>query len=76
MPDSKKVARGALRSKTVWFGTALAVLGFVQQSLPDMQAQIPEQLYGWVAMAIGAVVVGLRYVTGETLEDKGDDRRL
>lgn len=68
--------QGAARSWTVWAGTAIAVLGFVQSQLPSLQAQIPEAAYGWINMAIGAVMIGLRFRTSESLADKaytGDD---
>lgn len=65
--------RGSLWSKTVWFGFALAALGYAQASRDDVQAYVnllPEELRPFVWPTIGFIVVWLRFVTTQPLEQK------
>ena len=59
-----------LKSKTVLFGSILAVLGGLQAALPDLQAFLSPAVYGYVTSAIGVIVIILRSVTSVPLEDK------
>lgn len=51
------------QSKTMWFSIALSIFGAVDVLLPQVRDQIPPDYYGWIVMAIGVTVAGLRVVT-------------
>lgn len=65
--------KGALVSKTAWFGLALAVLGALQQYADLFKAVLPEKYYGAFMSVVGVVVLALRFMTGTSLEDKVSD---
>ena len=50
-------------SKTIWFSTALVILGAVQQFLPQLEGVIPPSLYGYSFFAVGVISAVLRTVT-------------
>ena len=50
-------------SKTIWFSTALAVLGAVQQFLPQLVGVISPSVYGYTLLAAGVISAVLRTVT-------------
>lgn len=56
------------KSKTIWFSTALTILGIVQQLggvLP-----IPAEYQGLFFAAVGLVTAGLRFITTKALSEK------
>lgn len=53
------------KSKTVWFGLAVGVLGAIQTTLQT--APIPEPWGGLVLAGIGAAIVALRAVTTQPI---------
>lgn len=59
-----------LKSKTLVFGFLVTVLGAVQTYLPNVQALFDPVTYGVVTAAIGVLVIVLRAVTTQPLEDK------
>jgi hypothetical protein len=59
---------GAFKSKTVWFGLAVAVLSWAQSVLGSSGLS-PEQV-GPIGTIIGAAIVWLRAVTSVPLEHK------
>lgn len=63
-------AKGAMRSKTMWFSLALVVLGVVYDNFSYIQNIIDPRLYGVCLIFIGIVVAVLRFVTTMPLEDK------
>jgi hypothetical protein len=65
----KDAIKGGFKSKTIWFGTAVTILGIVQSTIPTL-ALTPTQT-GLVGMAIGIVVVILRAITSDSLSEKG-----
>jgi len=58
----------ALKSKTVNFGLLLSILGVVQLNLPSLQ--LDPKVNAYLTMAVGIVVVVLRYITTKPLSDK------
>ena len=58
------------KSKTMYFGSALIVLGGLQSFLPSLEGFIKPELYGQLVSAIGLVVMLLRTVTNQPLSDK------
>ena len=66
----RRRAKGAMRSKTMWFSVALVVLGVVYDNFSYIENLIPPRLYGVLLIFIGVVVALLRFVTTLPLEDK------
>lgn len=62
--------RGALKSKTIWLGTSVSMLGYFQQR-EDLITQIVGTRHsGLIILAIGALVIVLRAVTTQSLADR------
>lgn len=61
---------GAARSKTVYLGLALAVLGAVQANIDVFSAYLTPAHQGLLTMGVGVAVVALRWVTTEGLDEK------
>ena len=61
---------GALKSKTVWLGTALIILTEVATYMPEFQELITPDVYGGIVKAIGLAVIILRVVTTKPLAEK------
>lgn len=66
----RRTARGAMRSKTMWFSLALVVLGVVYDNFSYVENLIDPRLYGVLLISIGIVVAVLRFITTMPLEDK------
>lgn len=52
-----------IKSKTNWFGIALALFAGVQQYLPQLQADLSSSTYNLILFGAGVGVVVLRQVT-------------
>lgn len=65
----KNKLKGALKSRTVWFGMAVAALSWLQQALPGMEGLSPVGVT-IVGTLVSAGIVALRAVTVEPLENK------
>lgn len=61
---------GFLKSKTVWFGTAVTILGGIQVFLPNVKELIQPEMYGQIMSAIGLVIIILRSITSQPLSEK------
>ena len=59
-----------LKSKTMLFAVALAVLGAVQASTDVFAQFLSPQLYGIFTVVVGVAVAVLRVVTTQPLSDK------
>lgn len=61
-------------SKTVWFGLAVALLGYFQTARADIDAMIValhmEVLKPFLWPAVGTAVVVLRFITTQPLDKK------
>lgn len=66
---SRTLAKKGTKSKTVWFGTALSVLGVVQMFTPEI-ASLIEPHGGLFTSAVGFAVILLRAITNSSLADK------
>jgi len=62
------MGKGALKSKTIWFGHAIAVLGIVQLNLDLFD--LTKNQSGMIFVGIAIATYGLRFVTTNALEDK------
>ena len=62
--------RGALRSKTVWVGLGLSLMGVVQANEAVFQQYLTPEAQGWLTVGVGAVVVVLRFLTTLPLDEK------
>ena len=66
----RKIMRSALRSKTIWLGLLLVILGALYDNFSYLQSIIHPQWYGIILVAIGVAVAILRFITTMPLEDK------
>jgi hypothetical protein len=64
--------KGALKSKTVWFGMAVAALSWLQQFVGTLEGLSPEQV-SLIGTGIGSIVIWLRLVTNVSLTEKGKE---
>lgn len=58
------------KSKTIWFGGAVAVFGAAETYLPQMQGVIPDGWYGPILAFVGITTAVLRFATTEAIADK------
>lgn len=63
---------GAIKSKTVWFGFIVSIVGFLQAQTDFFKAILPEKYYGYFVSALGVAVIALRFVTSQSIEDKSN----
>lgn len=68
--EVKNTAKGALRSKTIWFAIALAIFGAVLATLPLLEEEISPIWYGVITMFISVIVAVLRVFTTVPLGSK------
>lgn len=66
----RRRARGAMRSKTMWFSLALVILGVVYDNFSYVSNLIDPRLYGVLLILIGITVAVLRFVTTQSLDDR------
>ena len=64
----KKSLIGSTKSKTVWFGAALSLLGLLQANVASFN--LSPQTQGLVITVIGGAVIVLRAITTGGLADK------
>lgn len=66
--------RGALKSWTVWANglllMALPFLPVLQDSLPQLQAYLPENFYKWAMLGVLVGNIALRFKTTTSLAEK------
>jgi len=65
-----EAAKGAVKSKTVWLGLALAVFGFLQTQDSVIGQFVSEKAMGVINMGFGLAVIVLRFLTTMPLSDK------
>lgn len=61
--------KGALKSRTIWFGMAVAALSWLQQALPGVEGLSSEGV-AIVGTLLSVGIMALRAVTVEPLENK------
>lgn len=61
---------GILKSKTMWFAMALAVLGVFEQSSGLIRQMVGEANFGAVMTGISVAIAVLRVITTQPLSDK------
>lgn len=66
---SRTLAKKGRKSKTVWFGAALSVLGIAQSFTPEISALI-EPHGGTFTTIVGLAVIFIRALTNSSLADK------
>lgn len=59
-----------MKSKTMWFAMALAVLGAVEAGFGLIRVYIGESVYGPMLMTISVIVAVLRVITTMPLNEK------
>jgi hypothetical protein len=60
----------AAKSKTVWFSTALTIMGSVELYMPFLKTMIGDHSYGVMLTAVGVIVGLLRFATTNAISDK------
>jgi hypothetical protein len=74
MDRFKALLAGAKRSRTVWFGTAVAILGYAQASRLDVETMLDAMNLAWIKPfvwpAIGVTVILLRAATTQPLAQR------
>jgi hypothetical protein len=70
MTLTKAKILGALRSKTMWFSGALAILGALLDNITYVQGFMTPHDYNLLFIFVSVVVAGLRWVTSHPLEEK------
>lgn len=65
-------AKGATRSKTMYFAAALAILGVLELNLDLLAGIFGENSAGTITLVIAVLTAALRIVTHESLEEKAD----
>lgn len=58
------------RSKTIRFSLILAVLGVIEMNLNFLAQYMSAGVFGWVTIAIGAIVAILRVITTLPIDEK------
>lgn len=62
--------KSIVKSKTMIFALLLAMFGALQATLPALDGVISQGAYGYITVATGVIVAGLRVVTTQPLKDK------
>ncbi len=61
---------GVIKSKTMWFATATAIIGALMSSMPLVQSSISQEYYGFILMGLGVISAILRVATTKPLAEK------
>ena len=64
--------RGAIKSRMMWLGLLSLLFGAAYNTLPQIQQLLPKADLSWLISAIGGVTMVLRWLTTDSLEDKGN----
>lgn len=67
----KHTAVGAAKSKLMWLGLLVLVLGQVQTNVDTLAQFIPAKWLGLFTSALGLAIMIARYFTDQSLNDKG-----
>lgn len=62
--------KGAAKSRTVYLGLAISVIGVIQASADVFTAYLSPQQQGFLTMGLGVAVVFLRFLTTAPLDEK------
>ena len=71
--DIRAAAKGATRSKTVYLGLAITVMGYLQANVNALAPFIRPEYLGTVSMGLGLAVILVRFVTDQSLADKAGE---
>lgn len=63
-------AKGATKSRTMYFALALIGFGAIEQALPETQSLISPDMYGILTSGVGLIVAVLRWITTTDLGEK------
>lgn len=61
---------GAVKSKTIWLGLALAIFGYLQTQTEIIGNYLSPEQTGLVNMGFGLAVIVLRFLTTMPLSEK------
>ena len=71
----KNDIKGALRSKTIWFGFAMMLGTWLSNNTDLLVGLVPEQYSDLCGYAIGIAIWVLRYLTTQPLEEKAKPKK-
>lgn len=63
-------ARGAIRSRMMWWSLAIIILGVIADNLSYFHDSLGDRSYGLILMGIGITTAILRWNTSSSLEDR------
>lgn len=66
----RKLLKGALKSKTMWFSAGLVLLGAIGDVSAYLQGVLTPQMFNWVMVVVGLVSAILRILTTKPLDEK------
>jgi hypothetical protein len=69
--SKKATAVGAAKSKLVWLGLAVLVMGQVQTQMDVLSPFVPEKWIGLANSLLGIAIMVARFFTTESLTEKG-----
>ena len=58
------------KSKTMWFSSALVIVGSLYDNLSYLQNVIDPKYYGFILVTIGIICAVLRFYTTQPLDEK------
>lgn len=64
------MVRGATRSKTIWLGFAITVMGYLQANIHTLAPWVDEKWIGLGNMMLGLAVMVVRFYTDSALGEK------
>lgn len=65
------ILKGATRSKTVYLGLLVTILGFLQSQSMVFENLLTPQTWGLINVGIGVLIIVIRFLTVQSLEAKG-----
>lgn len=71
MPISSAQVRGASRSKAVWLGFIIMLMGYLQANLTSFAPWLDQKWIGLANVLLGMFVMVVRFYTDRSLEEKG-----
>jgi hypothetical protein len=66
-----KVILGAMKSKTIWLGAAVAALSWLQNFILGVEGLTADQITG-LGTFIGSLIIWIRFMTSQSLQEKAD----
>lgn len=62
---------GSIKSKLMWLGLAVSIMGYVQANMETLAQYIPQKWVGLANVGLGLAIMIARTFTTQSLTDKG-----